>query len=64
MHGEQGLATGRYLPAGGRDMAGEPAVVYCATLFDCVMDLMDRYDRMAALQQPPRNLERRDTSTT
>jgi len=35
-----------------KDRANEPAIFYPATLFDRVMDVLDRYDRLAARQQP------------
>jgi len=34
-----------------KDRANEPAIFYPATLFDRVMDVLDRYDRLAARQQ-------------
>lgn len=39
------------------DMAGEPAFCHRATLFDCVMDYLDRQDRMAAQLQSSESAE-------
>jgi hypothetical protein len=44
-------ASGRAANDGTKDTAEEPRFMYRTTLFDSVMDFLDRYDRMAARQQ-------------
>lgn len=39
------------------EMASEPAFCYRATLFDCVMDYLDRQDRRAAQLQSSKSAE-------
>jgi hypothetical protein len=54
VHDKQDPRTSAYPVANEsmKDRADEPAFFYRATLFDRVMDFLDRYDRLAAQQQP------------
>jgi len=64
MHGNAGQETGLFPVANDSDMANEPVFFYRATLFDSVMDFLDRYDQMAAIQQSSKNAERSEASRT
>jgi hypothetical protein len=53
MHDQQSSVTATNSAAndGTKDTAMEPRFTYRTTLFDSVMDFMDRYDRMAGRQR-------------
>jgi hypothetical protein len=57
MQGKQGSASTSCPVASDSDMASEPAFCYRATLFDSVMDFLDRQDRMAAQLQSSKSAE-------
>jgi hypothetical protein len=56
--------TGSFPVANDSAMANEPVFLYRATLFDSVMDFLDRYDHIAAIRQSSKNAERSESSTT
>ena len=58
MQAKTGLARDAFPVASGSDLAKESAFCYRTTLFDSVMDYLDRYDRMAAIERSRRNAER------
>jgi len=64
MHGKASQETGSFPVANDSEMANEPVFFYRATFFDSVMDFLDRYDQMAAIQQSSNNAERSESSTT
>jgi hypothetical protein len=66
MHGNHGSGTASCSVANGRmsDIASEPNFFYRATLFDSVMDFLDRYDQMAATKKSSQSAERSESSTT
>ena len=48
---DPGSASGHIASDSYKDMVKEPGFFYRATLFDSVMDFLDRYDQMSARQQ-------------
>ncbi|MGB8478333.1 MAG: hypothetical protein WCE63_05780 [Acidobacteriaceae bacterium] len=59
-----GQETGSFPVTTDSSMANESVFFYRATLFDSVMDFLDRYDQMAAIRQSSKNAERSESSTT
>lgn len=63
-HDNAGQETGSFPDANESAMANQPVFFYRETLFDSVMDFLDRYDQMAAIRQSSKNAERSESSTT
>ncbi len=62
-HESEAQETGSFPDANDSAMSNAAVFLHRATLFDNVMDFLDRCDQMAAIQQSSKNAGRSDSST-